>query len=200
MNKIDFFMTLEERLKGLPRSDLEHSFDYYNEMIDDRTEEGMTEEEAVAALGSVDEIVDQILGETSIWRLLYTKVKPKHSLRAWEIVLLVLGLPVWLPLLISAVAVALSVYVALWSVVISLYAVNVSLLAGGVGVVLWSVLLLVRGNGAVGLLWIGGGLLCVGLGIFTLFACKYATKGAVWLGKRMVLGTKALLLGKEKKV
>jgi uncharacterized membrane protein len=200
MNKIDFFMTLEERLKGLPQSDLEHSFDYYNEMIDDRTEEGMTEEEAIAALGSVDEIVDQILGETSIWRLLCTKVKPKRSLRIWEIVLLALGLPVWLPLLISAVAVAFSVYVALWSVVISLYVVNVSLLVGGAGGALWSVLFLVRGNGAAGLLWLGGSLFCLGLGIFALFACKYATKGAIWLGKRMVLDTKALLLGKEKKV
>ena len=200
MNKSDFFMMLEDRLKGLPQSDLEHSFDYYNEMIDDRTEEGMTEEEAVAALGPVDEIVDQILGETSIWRLLCTKVRPKRSLRVWEIVLLVLGLPVWLPLLISAAAVALSVYAVLWSVVVSLYAVTASLLVGGACGVLWSALFLVRGHGAVGLLWIGGGLFCIGLGVFALFACKYTTKGAVWLGKRMLLGTKALLLGKEKRV
>lgn len=198
MNKTEFFMALNERLSGLPERDLEHSFDYYNEMIDDRVEEGMTEEEAVAALGPIDEIVAQILGETSLFKLLHEKIKPKRKLRTWEIVLLLLGFPLWLPLLIAVAAVAVSAYAVLWSVVVSLCAIDAALFGGGAGVLLWSLMIFAGGNGAAGFLWIGGGLFCLGLAIFGIFACNAATKAALWLGKRMVLGTKALLLGKER--
>ena len=59
-------------------------------MIDDRMEEGLTEAEAIAGIGSVDKIVTQIVAETPITKLVREKVKPKRSLQAWEIILLVL--------------------------------------------------------------------------------------------------------------
>ncbi len=198
MNKTEFFAELKKRLKGLPERDLHHSFEYYGEMIDDRVEDGMTEEEAVAALGSVDKIVVRILEGASLFKLMYTRIKPKRTLRTWEIVLLVLGFPLWLPLLIAVAAVALSVYVVLWSAVVSLYATDAALFGGGAGVALWSLLVFAGGHGAAGSLWLGCGIFSLGLAIFGVFACNIATKGAVWLGKRMVLGTKALLIGKER--
>ena len=63
MNKMDFLSALEHRLVGLPREDLAERMAFYSEAIDDRLEDGLSEEEAVAQLGSADAIAAQIVGE-----------------------------------------------------------------------------------------------------------------------------------------
>ena len=123
MNREQFMAALREKLAGLPEEDIVSSLEYYGEMIDDRIEDGVPEETAVAAVGSVDEIAEQILMDTPLTKLVQARVKSKRSLKAWEIVLLVLGSPIWLSLLIAAAAVVLSVYITLWAIIISLFAV-----------------------------------------------------------------------------
>ncbi|HOR23032.1 MAG TPA: hypothetical protein PLY43_09945, partial [Ruminococcus sp.] len=98
MNREKFISELREKLYGLSQSDIDERVEFYSEMINDRMEDGLSEEEAVAEIGSVDGIVEQIMGEIPITALVKEKVKPKRKLKAWEIVLLVLGSPVWLPL------------------------------------------------------------------------------------------------------
>ena len=48
MNKDLFMNELMARLSGLPQADIEERLAFYSEMIDDRIEDGMTEEEAAA--------------------------------------------------------------------------------------------------------------------------------------------------------
>ena len=146
MDKLDFLYALQQKLAGLPEEDVSRSLDYYAEMIDDRMEEGMTEQQAVADLGDVDAIAQQILLEIPLAKLVRAKVKPRRALRAWEIVLLILGAPVWLPLVIAAVAVVISVYIVLWSVVISLYAADLAVACGAVAGVTGIVAYLIAGN------------------------------------------------------
>ena len=62
MNKETFLLALYDELRGLPVEDKERSIAYYREMIDERVEDGMSEEEDVAALGSVEDIAAVILG------------------------------------------------------------------------------------------------------------------------------------------
>ena len=50
MNKTEFVNQLSAGLMGLSQEDIKRSVDFYAEMIDDRIEDGMPEEEAVAAL------------------------------------------------------------------------------------------------------------------------------------------------------
>lgn len=126
MNKKEFLSALQAGLSGLPEEDVKHWLDFYAEMIDDRMEDGMTETDAVAAVGPVCDVVAQILSETPLPKLVQAKVKPKHPLRVWEIVLLVLGSPVWVPLLLAGVLVILACYAVLWSVIITLYAIDLS--------------------------------------------------------------------------
>ena len=59
MRKQEFLAKLRKGLSGLPQDDIEERLIFYSEMIEDRKEEGLSEEEAVAAIGSVDEIVAQ---------------------------------------------------------------------------------------------------------------------------------------------
>jgi uncharacterized membrane protein len=129
MTKIKFLLALHDKLSGLPQDDVEERLNFYSEMIEDRMEEGMSEEEAVAAVGSVDEIAAQIVGDIPLTKMVKEKIKHKHRLKAWEIVLLAVGSPIWFSLLIAFLSVVVSLYVSLWSVVISLWSVFVSLIA-----------------------------------------------------------------------
>ena len=104
MNKEAFLAALRNALTGLPQDDVEERLAFYGEMIDDRMEEGMTEEEAVAGLDPVDEIAAQTVADIPLTRLVRETMNPGRRLRAWEIVLLVLGSPIWLSLLIALAA------------------------------------------------------------------------------------------------
>lgn len=111
MNKQEFLGALKKRLSGLPKNEIEERLAFYGEMIDDRTEDGRTEEEAVAEIGGADEIAAQIIADIPLTRLVKEKIKPKRRLKTWEIVLIVLGSPIWLSLAIAAAAVFFSMYI-----------------------------------------------------------------------------------------
>ncbi|HBB19073.1 MAG TPA: hypothetical protein DCZ62_01395, partial [Ruminococcus sp.] len=83
MNREKFISELREKLYGLSQSDIDERVEFYSEMINDRMEDGLSEEEAVAEIGSVDGIVEQIMGEIPITALVREKVKPKRKLKAW---------------------------------------------------------------------------------------------------------------------
>ena len=53
MTKAEFLKALEEKLSALSAQDRAASLAYYEEIIDDRMEEGLCEADAVAAAGPV---------------------------------------------------------------------------------------------------------------------------------------------------
>ena len=197
MTKQAFLDTLRSKLSGLPQEELEERLGFYSEMIDDRMEEGVTQEDAVAAVGEPDEIVTQILADVPLAKLVKEKVKPKRRLRAWEIVLLIVGSPLWLSLLIAAAAILLSVYIVLWSLIISLWAIEAAFAASALASAAAAVILAVSGSTGSGIAALGAGCTCAGLAIFLFFGCKAATKGIIKLTKLLAIGTKKLFIGKE---
>ena len=199
MTKQDFLTRLEKSLSGLPREDIEERLTFYAEMIDDRIEEGLGEEKAVAGIGSVEDIVSQIVEETPISRLVKERVKPAKRMRAWEILLLVLGSPIWLSLLIALLAVVFSVYVSIWAVVVSLWAVEISLIASAFACAAAGILCLFRGSFWQGVAVFGAGCVCAGLAIILYSLCKSVSKGCWTIGKKMTRGIKNLFLRKENK-
>ena len=198
MKKLDFLLLLRDKLSPLPTDEVEERLNFYSEMIEDRIDEGMTEEEAVTSLGSVDEIVNQILSDIPLFRIVKERIRSKKRLSATEIVLLAVGSPIWLPLLIAAFAVVLSVYACIWAVVISLWAVFASLAACGVAVPVAGVFFLCTGSAAGGVASIAAGLASAGLAIFAFYGCRAATKGTVWLTKNLALGMKKCFVRKER--
>ncbi len=199
MNKAEFLHTLRTKLSGFPEKEVEERLTFYSEILDDRIEEGVSEEDAVRELGTVEEIAVQIAGDIPFTRIVKNKVTPKRRLSAWEIVLLTLGSPLWLSLLLAAFAVLLSLYAVVWSVLISLWAVFVSLLACAVVGVVAGVLFLMQSSDPAAVALMGAGLLCAGISVFLFFACKAASVGIVRLTKRMGLGIKQCFVKKEKK-
>lgn len=197
MRKQEFLCALKNRLSGLPEQDVEERLNFYSEMIDDRMEEGRTEEEAISDIGSVDEISAQIIADIPLTKIATERVKPKRRLKMWEIVLLVLGSPIWLSLAIAAFSVILSLYVVLWSLIVSAWAVFVSFAACAIGFVIAGIFFALGGNGLTGIAVVGAGIVCAGLSIFLFFGCKAATNGIIRLGKKIALGLKKCFIKKE---
>lgn len=63
MTKHEFDRLLREKIAQLPQKDIDSFSQYVGEMIDDRIEDGLSEEEAVADIGSIDDIVKAILSD-----------------------------------------------------------------------------------------------------------------------------------------
>ena len=198
MRKQEFLDELRRGMSGLPREDMEERLTFYSEMIDDRMEEGLTEEEAVSGIGTVNEVISQIAAEIPLSRLVKESVRPKRTLRVWEIIFLVLGSPLWLPLSFAALAVFLAIYVVIWSVVISLWAVEASLVGSAIGGAVSAVISGFRGGGPAATALLGAGLFCAGASIFLFFGCKETTKGIFLLTKKLFLGIKSMFLGWRK--
>ena len=185
MKRSEFLEELKARLWAMPEGDIQNSLDYYSEMIDDRMEDGLAEEEAVAAVGDLDEIVKQILSETPRPPQVVEPIKKQKpeqkNTKTWLILLAVLGSPVWIPVAAGLLVTVLSVYVSLWTVVISLYATFAALAATSLGCILAS-FFMVGGMASATVVW-GMALLCAGLAILILLLSNLAAKGLVKLTK-----------------
>lgn len=197
MTKYEFIDALREELSSLPREDVEERLAFYSEMIDDRIEDGLSEADAVREIGTVEKVATEIISSIPLTRIVKNKIKKKQRFRTWEIVLLILGSPIWLSLLIAAFAVAFSLYAVLWSVIVTLWASFGVLLGGGIGLIPIGVILAINSAVPTGIAFIGIGLFAVGLSIFFFFGYKYATLGVVWLTKKIFLGIKKAFVGKE---
>ena len=197
MNKQEFLARLRYGLAGLPQEDIEERITFYSEIIDDRMEEGLSEDVAVSEIGSVDEIVSQVVEDIPIARLVKEKITPKKRIKAWEIVLLVLGSPIWLSLAIAVFAVIFSLYVIFWSIVISLWAVFASFIGGAIGGIAAGIVFACTGHNLSGIAIIGAGIVCAGLSIFMFYVCKAATKGILIFSKKFLIWIKNFFVNKE---
>lgn len=197
MDKQTFLAQLRNGLSGLPQDEIEERLTFYNDMIDDRIEDGILEADAVEEFGPVNDLVAQIIEDIPLSKLVREKIRPKRKMKAWETVLLILGSPLWLPLLLACTAVILAIYVCLWAVIASLWAVFVAVAACAIAGVAGGILMVIRGEGLNALAWVGAGLVCAGLSVLLFYGCKAATKGILQLTKKLACGIKHCFVRKE---
>jgi uncharacterized membrane protein len=198
MNKEQFIYALRERLSALPKQEVDERIDFFCEMIDDRIEDGLTEEEAIKAIGSVDEIALQIADEIPLPKIISNKIKGTRKRKTWEIVLLAVGSPIWGSLLISALAVIFSLYVSLWAIVVSLWASELAfVLSPGFGIVS-SIAIMISGDVSTGLITLGSSFAIAGIAIFFFFVCKLATKGMIYISRKIPSIIKRCFVRKDK--
>ena len=197
MTKDKFLEELRLKLKGLPKDDLEDRIAFYSEMIDDRMEEGLSEGEALKEIGTSDEVAAKVIEKTPLTKIIKEKVKPKRALKALEIILLVLGFPLWFPVLIVFLVFILVCMISLWSVVITLWAVEGGLIVGAFNGVISALGLLFEGEYLNALAHLGLGALSAGLAIFLFFGCWDANKYTFKLTQKITFKIKKLIVGKE---
>lgn len=198
MKKKEFLDKLKNSLNGLPKEDIEERLAFYSEMIDDRIEEGLSEEDAVKDIGSVDEIVSQIIIDTPFSKIVKEKVKRKRKLSGLEIALIIIGSPIWVSLLVSLFAVVVSLYAVVFSVGVSLWAVFLSCAVSAPCLSLVGVIYAISGNALSGLFLLGCGIALVGLSIIFYFIDKCYTKISAKFPKAFIIGIKKLFIKKEK--
>ena len=197
MKKEVFLNELRSRLYGLPQSDIEDRVSFFGEMIDGRMEDGMSEEEAVAAMEPIDTIVGQIMSEIPLAQLVKTKVKPEKGHKTWKIVLLICLFPIWFPLFIAFAAIVFSLLVAIWAVIISFYVVAGSLVIASLGCVIATGAYFGIGRIVPGIGGFGSIFVCIGLSILFFLLSIAMTKGTVFLTRKMFIGLKTSFVGKE---
>lgn len=193
MNKKEFLEALRNSLKDYSKNDIEQYADYYSEMIDDRIEEGLTEEEAVADVGTPEEAVAQIKAENPI----RNNKRKREPLKNWQIALIVIGSPIWFSLLIATLSIGFSALAVACSAIISLYAAAVSLAACGIAGILALIPMLINSNVAGGIMLLGMGLICAGLSILSFMGLNKLIKWIIHLLKRLILWIKSHFKAKE---
>ena len=190
MTRAEYLARLRECLALMPAEEREAQLAYYEELFDDMLEDGMSEAEVCERLGAPEDVAAELLAEIPMTTLVKSRVKAGGKPSALTIALLVLGAPLWLPLLIAFFAVLLSLLISLWAVGVSLGvvlpAVGLSLAAVGVGALLrlFSLPLLM----ALGSFLSGLGLLILGallMGLIIRGLAKLCR--AVWRGCKKLL-------------
>ena len=194
MNRAEFLSELRRCLAQMPPEELEKQIAYYDELLQDMVEDGMSEREAVEKLGDPARIAQELLMELPLGTLVKSRVKSAGQLSALNIVLLVLGFPVWFPLLLSFAVVVLAVLIVLWSVVLSF---AVVVLALGLSALACVIGVFVRIVTASPLLLIGAALIAGGLCVVGALALKPLCRGMAKLCAAIFKGVKSLFIKKE---
>lgn len=187
MTRNEFISSLSARLHSIPGTERQKALDWYSELICDRMEE-MPEADAVSGIGSVDEIADEILSQ---YRQNTTVVQPNGGTEpqsrrspdkgvntALVIFAAVVLSPIWLPLLITGLSLALVAVLLVWCAVVTVGVMLVSAAAvGAVGLVygFWALFVI---NPAYGLLVLGTALISAGLTLALIPLIVVTVKGA----------------------
>ena len=172
MNKQEFLEALAAQLASLTEEDREQSLAFYAEMIDDCVESGASEEEVIALLDPVEVIAGEILQSVPMRR------RRPRKLRGWEIALLILGAPLWLPLLLAAAIVSLALMIVLWSLIMALWATAAGFVVSAPASIIAAGIALFRWNLLRSTVCVGTGFVTAGLAVLLLLAAWRATHGA----------------------
>jgi uncharacterized membrane protein len=112
MNKGEFLNQLASCLEKMNNAEKNKFITYYDEMISDYVENGVTEEEAVEKIGTPKKIAEVLLED-------YDNVKlnlPSTGSKALNFLIAVVGFPLWGSVFLAFMLFVLSIYVLIWCV------------------------------------------------------------------------------------
>ncbi len=203
MRKKEFISEIRDALRGYPRNEVENSVEFYSELIDDRMENGMEEEQAVASLGDLDRIIKNIKMDMPLKSVIKERVAERKEERIREnkhigagtIILLILGAPLWLPLAIVGFVLICVFFIVLWVIDIAGFAAGIGLAAGLAAGAVGAVSSFIAGNPGTGIAFIGAGVAALGIAIFLFMAGVGIAKGNCRLTGGILRGTKRRIVG-----
>lgn len=194
MDRIDFIKALADELAyQVKPSELHELINYYDEIIQDLMEEGYTEEEAVAKLGSPRELAKEAAGVKEI------EIEIPRRFNPLVILLLIIGFPIWGSLLFAGLCLLLSFYLVIWCIPFSTGIFGIASVFAGLFSAIFSPLVMV-GSIFAGVTQLGLGFLFFGLGILSL-QFTYAISGFfLRITRNMTRWCKKLLFRSSRKV
>lgn len=179
MTRKQFLDGLKQELRGLPQREIEQTLHYYTEIIADRVEEGMTEEEAVAKMEPMHVIARRVAADFK------GTAAPRAKMSGFMIAMIILGFPLWFPLLVTGAALMVVMLTLAWVLVLVLWAVCLALFSGGMAAI---ITLFIGGYhfGVPVVGQIGLGMAAMGLSIFLFYGAKGAIPLATGATLRLV--------------
>ncbi len=181
MKKEYFKNEVRRLLAGYSDEDIEKALEFYEEAIDDRMEDGMGEDEAVAAVGTPEEVARQIQMDQPLSKLVKQKVKEKEGMSTGKLVAIILTSPFWLPLAIVALTFVFVFVVVIMSLLFAALIVVGSLIAAAAGAILAGLVSVAFGGGFGSVISIGAAMVLLGIGILLIIPAKAISKGSVKL-------------------
>jgi uncharacterized membrane protein len=115
MKKVEFLKELEFYLQKMNTSEKNKFVIYYDEMISDYIENGVSEEEAIQRIGTPMKIAEELLAD-------YDSVElklPSTGSKAWNRILTIIGFPLWGSVLLTVILFVFSIYILIWCVPIA---------------------------------------------------------------------------------
>lgn len=192
MNKKEFILELEKKLKKLPQDERETALTYYKEYF---TEAGEDKEgEVIKEIGTPSEVASQIMVDFVIKETNETRnqnnVKRSFS-TVWIVILAILASPIALPI---AIAIIILIFTT-WILIITFWIVGVSSILGGILYIILSVLTISQ-DFYVTMTILGIGMIALGFGIaVTIASSDLFVKYSTWITTKISKS----LLRKEKK-
>lgn len=182
MNKQEYISRLNELLACLPADHRLESISFYEEMIDDRMEDGMTEEQAVAALDAPGIAAEKILDDLPAVPRVVVKTRRKSRALLWGAV--IIGSPLWVALALAFAAAVLGIYFCIWLLAACIWVIAIGgILCLPLGILLafWGI---EAGNTAFALWGFGSGLVGSALGALCARGAFAASKQLALLSRK----------------
>ncbi|MCL2082307.1 MAG: DUF1700 domain-containing protein [Oscillospiraceae bacterium] len=200
MSKSEFMAALAAELQGIPQSEVQKIFEYYQEIFDDGQEQGKTEQEICSSLDSTHEIAERFRIE-----LAFVRAEQKPSPKTIAPVLLVLlglcVLPIGLPLLLTLFALAVSAVAVVVSLIASGVAIAAAFGIGGVACLITGFTWIFTGSVIPGLGMIGLSLTSIGLGVIgtivSIWLIRAVFRGMVYLFRKIYQSINGRIKKKE---
>ena len=202
MNKELFLVKLSQKLSSLPTKDIDKAIEYYSEIIADRIEDGISEENAVNELGNIDEIADSILNtqedvkhfhfEKVIGEPVYQEQEHKKTnLTTTQIILIIILFPIWFPILIT-------VFSVLWSLVIAYFAIIIFSCFATFSGLISALMLFINGSISGGFINIASSFIAIGLALILVVWAKQVLYFGINNTKKIYYWIKNKLMGGSK--
>ena len=184
MNRAEFMEVLRKELVPLKKDETEKFINYYEEIIDDYLEDGLREDEVIEKIGNPKVIARNILSEQDH---VDNKV-PLTNSKIINIILLILGFPLWGSLLLAGLMLILSGLIIIWCIPFTAGVSALGFFAAG----LWSIVVspfMMADVLSVGVVQLGVGLGTLGvsflLAMVTLNLSKKFTRFTKELGLKL---------------
>lgn len=132
MSKKEFLKSLEDGLNKFKKEDIQNAVSFYDELISDKMEnENLSEEDAVASLGNIKDIINKSSAD-----LIMDKKYKNTANGAWITIGLLFASPVLLPLAIVAVVLYLTLFIVVISVGLSFISCSLAGIASLIGTII----------------------------------------------------------------
>lgn len=188
MNKEIFLKELALYLKKMKRVDKDRYITFYDEMISDYIENGISEEDAVIKIGAPKRVAEELLES-------HGSVKidiPSTGNSTSNIILIILGFPLWGSLLLAGILLLVSIYIFLWCIPFATGIGCIGFFSTSIISIIGSPFIMGK-SFSVGIIQLGTGIASIGIAILLGFATIKSSKKFIDITRKFNIKFVALL-------